>query len=196
AAPQFVRPRRRRGFGLAGLIVVVAGIGAIGLAANSVVEEGQDLIERAIPQPPDGESDTAPPVGLAARSLVRRDNFAAALATLADSGLGRPTLVRIAPDRIDTQLLKGGTLHIVQITPDGELRELGSSQGSGTPIPFKAIDPAAPERLVRRAATRKSPPRAIDYLVVSPGPPQTVGAYFKSGRIVVGDAHGRPQRVL
>ena len=36
----------------------------------------------------------------------------------------------------------------------------------------------------------------INYLVLSPGPPQTLGAYFKSGRIVIGDAHGRPQRTL
>jgi hypothetical protein len=196
APPTFIRPRRRRrGFGLAGLLVLVAGIGALGLVANSAVEEGKDLIDRAIPELP-AEPEAPSPVGLEPKSLIREDNLAVALRKLADSDLGRPTSLRIAPDRIDAQLIQGDTLHVVQITPRGELREFGSSQGSGRPIAFKAIDPAAPERLVRRAATRKSPPRSIDYLVVSPGPPQTVGAYFKSGRIVIGDAHGRPQRVL
>jgi hypothetical protein len=194
APPEFVRPRRRRGFPvILALGVIVAGIG---LAANSVVDEGKDLIDRAIPELPDVEPDAPPPVGLEPDSLIREDNFASALQTLADSGLGRPTSLRIAPDRIDAQLLEGDTLHIVQITPDGELREFASSQGAGRPIAFKAIDPTAPQRLVRRGATAKTPPRTINYLVVSPGPPPTVGAYFKNGRIVIGDAHGRPQRVL
>jgi hypothetical protein len=197
APPEFVRPRRRRGgFGLAGLLVLVAGIGAIGLVGNSAVDKGEDLIESIAPELPDAEPDAPPPVGLEADSLVREDNYAAALKTLAGSGLGRPTSLRIAPDRIDAQLLQGNTLHIVQITPDGELRDLGSSQGSGRPIAFKAVDPAAPERLVRRGATRKSPPREINYVLISPGPPPSLGAYFKSGRVVIGDAHGRVQRVL
>jgi len=197
--PDLARPRRRRrGFGLAGLLVLVAGIGAIGLVANSAVEKGQDLIDR-IPDFPDVDSDAEPeraPVGLEPRSLIRQANFARAMRTLADSGLGRPAYLRIAPDRIDAQLIDGKTLTSVQITPGGAMREFAASEGSGRPIAFKAIDPAAPERLVRRAATAKSPPRNIDYLVLSPGSPPTLGAYFKSGRIVVGDAHGRPQRVL
>ena len=202
APPEFVRPRRRRrGFPVILVLgVIVAGIA---LAANSVVDEGTDLIDRAIPELPDVNVDVdaaapeaPPPVGLEPDSLIREDNFAAALKTLAGSGLGRPTSLRIAPDRIDAQLLEGKTLHIVQITPDGELHEFGSSQGAGRPIAFKAIDPSAPERLVRRGATPKTPPRNINYLVVSPGPPPNVGAYFKNGRIVIGDAHGRPQRVL
>jgi hypothetical protein len=196
--PEFVRPRRRRsrGVGLAGLLVLAAGIGAIALVANSAVEKGKDLIEQAVPEFPDEESVAPTPVGLEANSLIRRDNYAAALATLEESGLGRPTLLRIAPERIDAQLLDGDTIHVVQVTPDGELREFASSQGTGRPLAYKSLDAGAPERLVRRGATGKSPPRNIDYLVVSPGPPTTVGAYFKNGRIVIGDAHGRPQRVL
>jgi len=193
---QFVRPRRRRRGGLAGLLVLAAIIGGLGLAANSVVEQGEDLIDRISPALPDAEPDAAPPTGLQARSLIREDNYAAALETLADSGLGRPASIRLAPERLDAQLLKGGKLHIVQVTPDGELREFGTSDGSGRTIAYAAIDPAAPERLVRRAATRKSPARSINYLVISPGPPLAVNAYFKSGRIVLGDAHGRVQRVL
>jgi hypothetical protein len=197
APPEFVRPRRRaRGVGLAGLLVLVAGIAAIGLVANSAVDKGEELIDGITNTLPDAEPDAPPPVGLEADSLIRRDNYAAALDTLEESGLGRPTLLRIAPERIDAQLLDGNTIHVVQITPDGELREFASSQGTGRPLAYKSLDVGAPERLVRRGATAKTPPRNINYLVVSPGPPQTVGAYFKNGRIVIGDAHGRPQRVL
>jgi hypothetical protein len=169
------------------------------LVANSAVEKGENLIDdisSALPDVPEVEQPAPPPVGLEARSLIREDNFARAMNTLADSGLGRPTYLRVAPDRIDTQLIEGGTVHTVQITPDGELREFGSSEGTGRPIAFKAIDPAAPERLVRRGATGKSPPRDINYVLISPGPPPSAGAYFKSGRTVIGDVHGRVQRVL
>jgi hypothetical protein len=55
---------------------------------------------------------------------------------------------------------------------------------------------SAPERLARAGATRKVPARHIDYLVLSPGPPVAWGAYYKGGRIVLGDAHGHQQRVL
>jgi hypothetical protein len=199
-APEFVRPRRRRrGAGLAGLLVLVAGIAAIGLVGNSAVDKGQELIDdfkTALPEVPEIEEPAASPVGLEAKSLIRADNFATAMVILTDSGLGRPTYLRVAPDRIDSQLLEGNTVHTVQITPDGELRDFGSSQGSGRPIALKSIDPSAPERLVRRGASGTSRPRDINYVLISPGPPPSLGAYFKSGRVVIGDAHGRVKRVL
>jgi hypothetical protein len=195
AAPapiQFVRPRRRRGGrGLAGLLVIVAIFGGLGLAANAVVEKSEDLIERVTPEQPEPA-----PTGLGNRSLVREANFTDAVQTLAKAGLGRPVAIRIAPDRVDATLLEGQKLHQVQITPDGELRELASTQGTGQPMPFSKVDPAAPERLVRAAATKKQPARSIDYVLINAGPPVTTGAYFKRGRIVIGDAHGRVQRVL
>jgi hypothetical protein len=40
------------------------------------------------------------------------------------------------------------------------------------------------------------PAAGIDYLVITPGPPVSWAAYYKGGRIVVGDAHGRKTRVL
>ena len=106
--------------------------------------------------------------------------------------------MRVAPDRIDATLVgRDGRLHQVQITPGGELRELASSDGvPGRRIAYEAIDPAAPERLVRAGATKKSPAASIDYLVLTAGPPVSWGAYYKGGRIVLGDAHGRKQRVL
>ncbi len=193
--PQFVRaPRRRRRGGVASLLVIVAIVAAVGLVSNAAVEKGSDIIKRITP-------DVAAPraaTGLRGASLIRQANFAAAVKTLSAAKLGRPLSIRVAPDRIDATLVKGRTLHQVQITPDGELRELGSGGAPGTrpAVAYAAIDTAAPERLTRAGATRKQPARSIDYVLLTPGKPITWGAYYKRGRIVIGDAHGRPQRVM
>jgi len=196
--PAFVRPRRRRG-GMARLVFTLAILGAVGLAVVNVgtrVEGGiDDIVDRLPTTDPAGPQAT----GVTGESLIRRANFAAAVDTLRTAGLGRPLSLRLAPDRIDATLLaKGGRLHQVQIQPGGELRELASSDGpaGAHTVAYAAIDPAAPERLVRAGATRKSPARSIDYLVLSAGPPAGWGAYYEGGRIVLGDAHGRRQRVL
>jgi hypothetical protein len=192
--PEFVRPRRRRSGGLARLIVVLATLAVAGIALVSVgtsVEGGLDAIT-----PIDTRSDPPAPTGITGDSLIRRANFADAVVTLAGSGLGRPLTMRVAPDRIDATLIaKDGRMHQVQITPGGELNELASSDGApGRTIPYKAIDPSAPERLVRAGATQTVPAGRIDYLVITAGPQWA--AYYRGGRIVIGDGHGRKQRVL
>jgi hypothetical protein len=191
---EFVRPRRRgSGRGLAGLLVVAAIVGAVGLAGSIAVQKGEDFIENITP-----DEAAPPPAGLQGRSLIVRANFAPALKALREAKLGRPLAIRVAPERIDATLVKSGTIHQVQITPDGELRELGSGDASGTRrvVAYAAIDPGAPERLTRAGATRKQPARSINYVLLTPGPPPTWGAYYKRGRIVIGDRHGRPQRVI
>jgi hypothetical protein len=191
--PQFVRPRRRRRGGLAGLLVIVAIVAAVGLVGNAAVDKGQDIIEQVTPQ-----ELAPPPTGLQADSLIREENFADALNTLVTARKGQPLSMRVAPERIDASLVKGRKLHQVQITPDGALRELATTDAPGNlhPVAFSKIDPAAPERLTRAGATRKQPARSINYLVLTPTSPPTWGAYYKRGRIVIGDAHGKPQRVL
>jgi hypothetical protein len=188
------RPRRRRRGGLAGLLVLAGVLGAVGLVANAGVEVGGDVIDTITPQ----EAPPPQPTGVQGRSLIRRANFAGALKTLAGAGVGRPVMLRVAPDRIDATVVKGRKLHQIQITADGELRELGSGSPAGTrgTVGYGAIDPAAPERLTRAGANAKHPPRSIDYVLLTAGPPTTWGAYFKRGRIVIGDRHGRPRRVL
>jgi hypothetical protein len=212
---EFVRPGRRRSGGLARLIVLLAVLGAVGLAlvggvVGTSVESGiDDIVEGVgVDDPPAAVTGrgsdppaTAPPSAATGgsdprASLIRRARFADAVGTLAASGLGRPLTMRVAPDRIDATLIgKGGRLNQVQITPGSDLKELASSDGApGPTIPYTAIDPAAPERLVRAGATKKVPAGSIDYLVVTAGPQWA--AYYKGGRIVIGDAHGRRQRVI
>jgi hypothetical protein len=188
------RPRRRpRRGGFAGLLVIVAVLGGVGLVANTGGGVGGDVIDSITPQ-----EAPSPPVGVQGRSLVRQANFAAALKTLQGAGVGRPMMLRVAPDRIDATVVKNGELHQIQITADGELRELGSGAAAGAraTVGYGAIDSAAPERLTRAGATRKHHARSIDYVLFTAGPPTTWGAYYKRGRIVIGDRHGRPQRVL
>jgi hypothetical protein len=184
---------------MARLVLTLAILGAAGIALVNVggkVQSGIDDIVDSLPTTVDPEQPAA--TGVTGDSLVRRANFEAAMATLSNSGLGRPLTMRVAPDRIDATLLaRGGRLHQVQITPDGELRELAASDGPrARTIAYAAIDATAPERLVRAGATKQAPARSINYLVLSAGPPPTWGAYFKGGRIVLGDAHGRIRRVL
>jgi hypothetical protein len=194
ARPQFVRPPRGSHRGLAALLLLLAVVGAIAWSASVVVTKVQDGIDGVI-----GEPDTRPPTGLQRDSLVRRANFADALATLRESGLGRPISLRVAPDRVDAALVgEGGRTHQVQVDRMGKLRELSSSPAPGSPTTaFSRIDPAAPERLARTGAARAGVrARRIDYLVLNAGKPLTWGAYFKGGKVVIGNAHGRPQRVL
>jgi hypothetical protein len=196
AAPppaRVARPRRRHGGGLAGLLVLAAVVGAVGLVGNAAVEHGGSVIDGIAPQ-----EAAPPPTGVQGRSLIRRANFATALKTLQDAGVGRPVMLRVAADRIDATVVKGRTRHQIQLTADGELRELGSGAPAGTrgTVAYGAIDPAAPERITRAGANAKHPPRSIDYVLFTVGPPTTWGAYFKRGRIVIGDPHGRPQRVI
>jgi len=192
--PQFVRPPRRRHRGLAALLVLLAVVGAIAWTATVVVDTVQDGISGVIVEP-----DAPPPTGLQRDSLVRRANFADALTRLRESGLGRPLTLRVAPDRVDASLVgEDGRMHHVQVDSTGGLRELASSPAPDTPTTaYSRIDPAAPERLARAGARRAGVgARRIDYLVLNGGTGLTWGAYFKGGKIVIGDARGRPQRVL
>jgi hypothetical protein len=187
-----VRRARRRHRGVAALLVLLAVVAGLAWAANIVVVTVQDGIDGIIHSPA-----TRAPTGLGRASLIRRANFAGALATLRKSGLGRPLTLRVAPDRVDATLVgEGGRTHQVQIDFEGSLRELGSNAGParGT-IPFGRIDPNAPQRLVRAGAVRAGVrARRIDHLVLTAGTPLAWGAYYKGGKVVTGDAHGRPQR--
>ena len=112
---------------------------------------------------PDAIKPKPAPKGLGAGSLVRQDNFTAALTQIRTKGGGRLTHLRVAPDRIDAQLLTGaGRLRSVQVKPGGTLERFGPDSGAGfdqsTTIPFARLNPAAPQRLARagRRADRRA----------------------------------------
>ncbi len=179
------------------MIAAVAIFNTVDDATDAVrggIREGLE----AIPTAPAEQGP--PPKGIAGRSLVRRDHFAAALRRMSRSEL-RLTHLRLAPERIDATLLtRGGRLRHVQVQPGGALRRFGTDSGPGfdttRTIPFARLNPAAPQRLARRGAAKLGVRvSTLQYLVPTLfSGTVTWAAYFKRGRYVLGDAAGRYQR--
>ena len=207
-----LRPQRRRRSGrglifvfLFILFIFVAPlvIGAIAIfntvdSATEAVRGGiKDGLE-SVPATP--AKPAAAPKGVAGRSLVRKANFAAALAKLRGSEL-RLTHMRLAPERIDVTLLtRAGRLRHVQVQPGGAIKQFGPDSGEGfdqtRTIPFARLNAGAPQRLARRGAAKLGVPvSTLQYLVPTYfSGAITWAAYFKRGRYVLGDAAGRYQR--
>jgi hypothetical protein len=204
AGRRTVRVGRRAGLGCLGALVAGPILLAILAAALLVGLSGSPSVEKTLidgPQPSESPEIGAgkpakPPRGLERRSLVRRANFARALRRLRAAKLGSVNWLRVAPERIIARLVtKGGRLRNVQLTFDGKLDRFG---GSGTgfksvaTVPFAQVNTAAPERLTRTAARRLGHTTTrLNYLVYTAGGGQFAwGAYFKGGRIALGDARG------
>jgi hypothetical protein len=203
-----VRVRRRGGVGcLVGLVILIAIVAGPIVALVGVVDDAGDTIDEITgvldsapdteqPAPVAPEPPARPPTGLRGASLVSQANFGKALARLDKAGLGRVTFIRLAPERLDAQLVKGSRQRSVQVTFDGKLTRGPTSPGGanlGT-VAFSAIDRSAPARLVRASAARFSVrEQRINYLMLSsfPGEGHRWVAYFKNGTYVQGDRNGR-----
>jgi len=147
------------------------------------------------------ERPAKPPAGLEPGSLVRRRELAAAVARLRrDHGGGRLMHLRVAPERVDAQVVAKHKLHVLQVPAGGELREIATSWAPrGTPtMPWEAIRPAGAERLARTAARRLDVPlRRLDYALASEFTDgQRWIVYFKNGRYAIGDGDGRFERAF
>jgi hypothetical protein len=185
------------------LTVVVVGLVVAGAAllVGGAVKSGSDALKDTIKTLPEQPAKpAAAPHGLGPRSLVRKANFAAALKKLRGSGL-RLTHLRLAPGRIDVQLLtRGGSLRSVQVQPGGAMERIGPDAGPGfdstRTIPFGRLRAGAPQRLARQGAAKLHVPvSTLQYVVPSLfSGTLTWAAYFKHSRYVIGDATGRWQR--
>ena len=205
-----VRVRRRGGAGCLVMLIVLAVIAAVPIlvivsivgSAGDAIDEITDVIESApdveipaVPEQPVGPAK--PPAGIAGRSMVAPGNFGRALARL--RGMGGVAAIRLSPDRVAAQLVKGSRQRGAVVDFEGELTRgaaAGGVPGLGT-VPLSAIDRMAPARLVRGSAARYSVrPKGIDYLILSPWPGegQRWVAYFKNGVYVQGDRNGRVVR--
>ena len=211
SVPPVVRVRRRGGAGCFGLLIVVAVIVAAPIlalvgTAGDAIDEIKDTIDSApdieipqIPEPDAPAGPATPPHGITGRSMVAKPNFGKALGKL--DGMGRVAFIRLSPDRVDSQLVKGSRQRSAQVNFEGELARSPAGPASGTlaTVAFAAIDRAAPARLVRGSARRYSVrPNGIDYLVLSPWPGEGHRwvAYFKNGVYVQGDRNGRVVRKI
>jgi hypothetical protein len=113
--------------------------------------------------------------------------------------MGGATLIRLAPERLDAQLVRRARRRSVQVDFQGAVtRGAATGDGAGlTTVALSAIDPGAPARLVRGSAARyKVRTRGINYLVMTPWPGEGHRwiAYFKNGVYVQGDRRGRVVR--
>jgi hypothetical protein len=206
APPRTVRVRRRGGAGcLVALIVfaviaaapIIAVVGLVG-GARDAIDEVTDAID-SVPDDvvPDIAEPEPVPTGIRGDSLVARGNFADALGRI--GGMGGATMIRLAPERLDAQLVRGSRQRSAQVTFEGEVTR-GPATGGGSAlgtIPLSAIDTGAPARLVRGSAARyRVRPQGINYLVLTPWPGEGHRwiAYFKNGIYVQGDRNGRVVR--
>jgi len=159
------RRRRRRRLPVVRLILLVAIVGGIFAGAGTVLERGQDAfddVQGALKDATARAVPTATPSGLDSGSLFRPAALRAALEKLP---AGSIQSLRVAPERIDAQVVAGGKMHVAQVTSGGEVRDVP------TPVTSRnkrlRVDPGAPLRIVRTAARRsKRDPSRVSYLVL------------------------------
>jgi hypothetical protein len=146
------------------------------------------------PSPSTPPKPATPTTGLARGSLLRPAGMGAAVARLRP--LGRLSTLRVAPDRINAQLVRGTTLRVTQLSSDGSLIRndvLGPGASLST-FPWSRVDALAPTRMVRATGRR---PSTVDYLVLLDfaGKPRW-NLFFKDGTHYSAGADGRhPQRL-
>jgi hypothetical protein len=203
-APVTVMPgvpkRRGRGLGcLVGLVIAAAiaagpviGIVALVGTASDAIDDVTDAIDPDALELPDA---VAPPTGITGDSMIAPDNLARGLDEVRGEGFTRATGIDARPDRLTVTVVKGGRERNIVISAEGGV-ERGEASPANTAFgtfTLKALDPAAPARLVRGAAKRyRVKSKGIDYVLAGPEPDgHHWRAYFKSGIYVEGDAKGR-----
>jgi hypothetical protein len=189
---------------LISLVVVLVLLGTLAVIAVPRVVDAVKSLTDELEDPPslprgEDEPDATPPAGLQKGSLVLRGNLAPALRRLEQrSDGGRVRLLRIAPDRIDAQV----------VTPDRRLRNLQhrftgetvvlsdtSAPGAGVLTTFRwnDIDASAPRRLAERAVRGRSS-RELSYLVLLDAGGLRWSAFLASGSGFTAGPDGRGAR--
>jgi hypothetical protein len=208
ASSTVIRPRRRRGgYGWVRFIVPVAILGAIGIGVGTSVTGVKHAIDgvsipnitfpaisvptipSVAPSTPTPAKPTAPPVGLGAGSLLRPAGLRAAVARLRP--LGRLNDLRVAPDRINAQLVHGTALRITQFGSDGTItrNDVPTAGAALSTFPWARVNALAPSRMIRSAGR---PASTVDYLVLIDfaGKPSW-NLYFKDNTHYSAGADGR-----
>ena len=193
------RPRMFRA--LFSTLVVLAFLGSVAAIAVPRIVDAVGSLEDQLedgPRVPSGSggSDEPPPSGLQKTSLVLRGNLAPALRKLEQrSGRGRVRLLRIAPDRIDAQVITADNrLRNLQHRWTGETQMLSDTSAPGSSaLPtfgFSDINASAPRRVATRALEGKSS-RELSYLVLNDAAGLRWAAFLSSGTGFTARADGR-----
>jgi hypothetical protein len=203
-----VRPRRTGGGGavVARVIIPIVVLAGIGIGVGSAVSgvnhavRGISFPAITIPQisiptipsitPSQPATPATPPTGLARGSLLRPAGLSAAIAKLRPLG-ARLSNLRVAPDRVNAQIVRGTTLRITQLSSAGALfrNDVANAGGSLTTYPWSQVNAQAPARMVRGAHRSAS---SVDYLVLFNFAGRLQWElYFKNGAHYSGDVAGR-----
>jgi hypothetical protein len=162
--PRRSAPRRRVRSGSSGLrvgvslfaiAVTLAIVGATVGIVQSVSDHVRDATKIITDGSPSNPTRAAPSPGPQGRnvSLLHPRTLALALRRVRRQAGGRLYNLRVAPDRVDAQVvLPGGRIRAVQVTRGGSVAVF-STTGSGfsglRTIPWSRIDPRAPGRIAR-----------------------------------------------
>jgi hypothetical protein len=194
---QMPRRRARRswrpsGVTLFAVIMAVLFVGVPSLIVYSVFEGVDDAVDS-----PSGfggvDGDAAGP------SLVRADRFTRALAEIRERAGSEGSIIamRLDPARVSAVVRRSdGSGRVIVVARDLDVTELPGGSPGGRGLGFNRVDPAVPERLVRRAAERVGvKPDSLSYLAVSHSPPARSGGqwsvFFEGGRFATADLDGR-----
>lgn len=205
---------RKRGGGKLVVVLLLLAFGGIFFAGfiGGIVEEIEDATDSSggfsfqIGSDESGgpatEAPQAPGTGAVPNvaqtgSLYEPTRMRAALAALKKEG-GSPMMIRVAADRLNTQLVDGGDLKIVEVGPDLKLRQVASApapQGVTT-ILLTSIDPRAPQRLLAGAErTHRLPAAKVSYMVAMEFNGSVMwNAFYEGGAHVQGDKAGKLTR--
>jgi hypothetical protein len=187
--PATVRLRRRRR--RRGIIVPLVLIGIVALAiggATTALQAGSGAIDDFQDAIRDATASVVPPaetpVGVESGSLLRAADLKSALAKLPSRQI---TSLRVAPERIDAQVIVKGKMHVVQVRSDGTVSDVATPvRGS---VKRLRVNAAAPSRIVRTAAKRSGrAPARISYLVLVENEWQL---FFDDGLHYSASANGR-----
>ena len=176
------------------LVIVIVGAGLLVFAG--VFKGAKDAIND-VKTSIDNTSSTgsADATGIGSGSLFASSNFGEAKKLLENSGRGDPYFLRIAPDRIDSQLVKGSTTSNIQVKAGSDSADILSTSENGAALKtfkFAAVSDAVPSRAVRRGAKALNESTSnIDYIVVSDilgG--VSINGFFKNGKHFSTNGHG------
>jgi len=190
---------------LAPVAVVVAIAIAAMSAGNDVVRDAVDDFKSAFPTTEagtgggagTGDGDAGGGPVKPAASLLGRAEMAKGLRRLEAEVPGRLRSVRIAADRIDVVVQRGGRMRVAQFAAGAEAPTVFSTSTSAAPttgtLRYADVRPAAAARLIRAANERLGRKTSqVDYLVPSSFAGSVLwGVYYKGGLIAQGDAKGR-----
>jgi hypothetical protein len=164
----YTRRRRRSAFGV---IVPLFVIGFIALGVGGSIfafnagSDALDDITSSIESTTNGSTTTTTTTSRtpsAGTSLINAKALKAALAKLPQGDI---ELLRLAPDRLNANVIVDGKMHVVQVTAGGEVTDI-VTPATGRDAPIK-VNSAAPMRIARTAARRAGRPISeVDYLVL------------------------------